>query len=486
MTYSAELKYSADQIARMLVGIGSRSGPLYRRLSQGLAELIDRGELPPLAQLPPERALAEALSLSRTTVVAAYRVLGDDGRVERRRGSGTTVSPSRRPLVSSGELAGDQASAQFLDGPLATVDFATAALPSLDIVAEVAAGLTRADYDRLIRDHHGYHLRGLPSLRERIAGWYSDQGLPTRADEILITSGAQQALELVARGCLQPGDGVVAEAPTYRGALEAFSRTGSRLHAVRTDVAGLDVTSLEDALSNHLPRLAYVQSGVQNPTGASLSPERRRRLAAIARSGRVIVVDDTSLTATVFDGPPVPPALATADELITIGSLSKLFWGGLRLGWIRASAQVVSRLAQVRGISDLGSSLVTQQLAERLFDHVDDAVAQRGKELPAGLHTLTALLSAHLPGWTWQAPAGGASLWVRLPQGNATHFSQVALRYGVALLPGAVFGGSDEYTRLPYAQPTATLTEGVERLGQAWQAYVERGVSDATVTSAAT
>lgn len=108
----------------MLVGIGSRSGPLYRRLSQGLAELIDRGELPPLAQLPPERALAEALTLSRTTVVAAYRVLGDDGRVERRRGSGTTVSATRRPLVSSGELAGEQASAQFLDGPLATIDFA--------------------------------------------------------------------------------------------------------------------------------------------------------------------------------------------------------------------------------------------------------------------------------------------------------------------------------------------------------------------------
>lgn len=470
----------------MLVGIGSQSGPLYRRLSQGLTELIDRGELPPLAGLPPERALAEALTLSRTTVVAAYRVLADDGRVERRRGSGTTVRAARRPLVSSAELAGDQASAQFLDGPLATVDFATAALPSLEVVAEVAAGLTRADYDRLIRDHHGYHLRGLPSLRERIANWYTSQGCPTSTGEILITSGAQQALELVARGCLQPGDAVLTEAPTYRGALEAFSRTGSRLHPVRTDVAGLDVTALEDALSNYSPRLVSVQSGVQNPTGASLSAARRRRLGAIAASGRVIVVDDTSLTPTLFDGPPAPPALGTAESLITIGSLSKVFWGGLRLGWIRASPQVVSRLAQVRGISDLGSSLVSQQLCERLFDHLDHAVAQRREQLPVGLQNLTDLLATHLPGWTWQAPAGGASLWVRLPQGNATHFSQVALRYGVALLPGAVFGGSDDHTRLPYAQTPETLSEGVERLGRAWQAYVERGVSDSAVTSAAT
>lgn len=109
----------------------------------------------------------------------------------------------------------------------------------------------------------------MPALRERIARWYSGQGFPTTADEVLITSGAQQALELVARGCLQPGDGVVVEEPTYRGALQAFTRTGSRIQSIRTDVAGLDVGALEDALGNQ--RLVYLQSSVQNPTGAVMS-----------------------------------------------------------------------------------------------------------------------------------------------------------------------------------------------------------------------
>ncbi|MFG1627611.1 PLP-dependent aminotransferase family protein [Kribbella sp. NPDC049227] len=364
------LRFSADELARMLVGAGARSGPLYRQLSDSLAELIDRGELPPAAVLPPERALATALTVSRTTVVAAYQALRESGRLERRQGSGTTVSAGRaRETVSGGVLAGDHAASQFLNGPLATIDFATAALPSLDLVADVAAGLTRDDYLRLTGTHHGYHLRGLPALRERIARWYSDAGMPTAPEDILITSGAQQALELVARGCLQPGDGVVVEQPTYRGALEAFGRTGSRMRTVRIDDEGLDVIALEKLLATESPRLVYVQTAAHNPTGVVLSDDRRQRLARLLDQHEVVLVDDTSLSGTSFDGRPYAPALATHERLVTIGSMSKLFWGGLRLGWIRAVPQAVSRFAQVRGITDLGSSLVAQEVALRLMDH---------------------------------------------------------------------------------------------------------------------
>ena len=134
----------------MLVGTGAKAGPLHRRLSEGLAELIDRGELPPLALLPSERALAAALTMSRTTVVTAYQTLRDSGRLERRQGSGTRVAAGGgRATVSGSLLAGDHAAAPFLDGPLATIDFATAALPSLELVAEGAAGLSTDDYRRL-------------------------------------------------------------------------------------------------------------------------------------------------------------------------------------------------------------------------------------------------------------------------------------------------------------------------------------------------
>jgi DNA-binding transcriptional MocR family regulator len=196
-------------------------------------------------------------------------------------------------------------------------------------------------------------------------------------------------------------------------------------------------------------------------------------------------VDDTSLAGTVFAAEPPPPALGTGDRLITIGSMSKLFWGGLRLGWIRASAQVVSRLAQVRGGTDLGTSLVPQEISLRLFDHVDEAMAIRRDQLTTGLATLTGLLTEHLPGWTWQQPSGGASLWVRLPHGDATHFAQVALRYGVALLSGATFsctGAGDDHTRLPYALSAEPLRNGVLRLAQAWHAY-EQGLADLPLTT---
>jgi DNA-binding transcriptional MocR family regulator len=482
------LRFSADQLARMLVGAGARSGPLYRQLSESLGELIDRGELPAAALLPPERALATALTVSRTTVVAAYQALRESGRLERRQGSGTRVTADRGRATVSG-LAGDHAASQFLNGPLATIDFATAALPSLDLVADVAASLTRDDYRRLTGTHHGYHLRGLPALRERIARWYDDAGMPTVPEDILITSGAQQALELVARGCLHPGDGVVVEEPTYRGALEAFARTGSRLRAVRIDDEGLEVRALEALLATEAPRLVYVQTAAHNPTGVVLSEDRRRRLVRLLDQYDMVLVDDTSLAGTSFDGRPTAPALATHDRLVTIGSMSKLFWGGLRIGWIRAVPQVVSRLAQVRGITDLGSSLVAQEVAVRLMDHRDAAAAERRMTLPEGLRTLTELLGRHLPEWTWREPRAGASLWVRLPQGDATQFAQIALRYGVALLPGAVFsadGGTDDHTRLPYALPSATLEEGVIRLAQAWTDYLSRTAVDVTFTSAVT
>lgn len=482
------LRFSADDLARMLVGTGARSGPLYRQLSESLTELIERGELPQGAALPPERALAQALSVSRTTVVAAYQALREQRLLERRQGSGTRVSADRARETVSG-LAGDHAASQFLNGPLATIDFATAALPSLDLVADVAAGLTRDDYLRLTGTHHGYHLRGLPALRERIARWYSDAGMPTAPEDILITSGAQQALELVARGCLQPGDGVVVEQPTYRGALEAFGRTGSRLRTVRIDDEGLDVIALEKLLATESPRLVYVQTAAHNPTGVVLSDDRRQRLARLLDQHEVVLVDDTSLSGTSFDGRPAAPALATHDRLVTIGSMSKLFWGGLRLGWIRAVPQAVSRFAQVRGITDLGSSLVAQEVALRLMDHREAAEAERRTVLPAGLRALTELLGLHLPDWTWREPQAGASLWVRLPQGDATHFAQIALRYGVALLPGAVFsadGSTDDHTRLPYSLPTATMSQGVTRLAQAWTDYLNRATVDVTLTSAIT
>jgi DNA-binding transcriptional MocR family regulator len=479
------VKFDAGQVSVMLNETGVRDGPLHKRLSRGLRRLIDAGELPPRSLLPSERSLAAALCVSRTTVVMAYQALQEEGRLERRRGSGTRVRPpgsdGDRETVSSLALAGSHTSAQFLDGPLATVDLSTAALPGLPIVAEVAAGLGRSDYDALVTQHHGYHPRGLLPLRRRLACWYTDSGLPTTEDEILVTSGAQQALELIAKGCLQPDDGVLVEQPTYRGALEVFARSGCRLRNVPCDRDGLDVAAAEALAADRPLRLLYVQSTVHNPMGTVLSNGRRQRLLRLVQQQpSMILVDDTSLSGTQFEDAATPSLAADGapERVIIIGSMSKLFWGGLRLGWIRASARVTSRLAQMKGLIDFGTSLVSQQIGLRLLDHTAEAKAIRRRQLARGMGELTALLDDLLPDWTWDAPSGGPSLWVRLPTGDATHFAPMALRYGVAILPGAVFsadGNTNDHIRLPYTLPANALSGGIHQLARAWQAYCQHG-----------
>lgn len=464
----------------MLNETGITDGPLYKRLSRGLRRLIETGELPPRSLLPSERLLASALCVSRTTVVMAYQELQAEGRLERRRGSGTRVLSSDslgdRETVSALSLAGSHASAQFLNGPLATLDLSTAALPGLPIVARVAAELTGHDYERLVAQHHGYHPRGLLTLRRRLAHWYTESGVPTSEDELVITSGAQQALELIAAGCLQPGDDVLVEQPTYRGALEVFSRSKSRLRAIPCDRDGVDVGAVASLVADRAPRMLYLQSTVHNPLGTVVSDDRRRRLLHLMQERSTVLVDDTSLSGTLFRASsPVPLAAhGPPERVITIGSMSKLFWGGLRLGWIRASARVTSRLAQMKGLTDFGTSLVSQEIGLHLFDHMAEAEATRRAQLTRGLGDLTALLTEHLPSWTWDAPQGGPSLWVRLPAGDGTRFAPMALRFGVAILPGAVFsadGSTDDHIRLPYALPGEVLASGVHRLASAWEAY---------------
>lgn len=488
-------KYQAQQLAQMLFQWSAGPGPLHRRLSDGIGQLIELGELPTGAWLPPERELAAALAVSRTTIVAAYENLRQDGRVERRQGSGTLVlrrypaAETEREIVSSRFLAGDHAAGQFLSEPLALIDFSTAAQPCLELVADAAASITREEYLELGARHHGYHPRGLPELRERLAAMYDEQHLPTTPDQILITSGAQQAIELITAGCLQHGDRVVVDDPTYRGALEAFTQAGGRVRSVPCDADGMDVSALGHIAHSGSVRLAYVQS-LHNPTGAVLSAPRRRRLAQLAKLRQMVVVDDTSLAGTQYEGPYLAPVAAYGDSewILTIGSMSKLFWGGLRLGWIRGSARTISRLAQLKGFSDLGTSLVSQQIGLHLLDRLDDAREVRRVELTQGLRDLCGLLEELLPEWTWQKPAGGGSLWVCMPGADSTHFSQVALRFGVALLPGGVFSVSadTEHTRLPFALDKRALQAGLRRLAQAWEAYSNHASPYSSVSSVRT
>jgi DNA-binding transcriptional MocR family regulator len=469
---ASETRTTTAATVRLLGDWSSTGGRLSHSLERALRALIELGELRPGGQLPSERALADALAISRTTVTSAYQALADDGLVVREVGSGTRVARRGDAGLTINGPRGEDRVLRYMDSPLGTVDFVNAAVPGLPVVAEVAGSLTGRDYRHLM-ENQPYSPLGLWELRARIAEQLTGVGAPTVPEQILVTSGAQQALELVTSALIRPGDLILAEDPTFRAALQRLWACGARIEGMPADSEGVDVTAVEHAVARFPVRLAYLLPAMHNPTGSMLARERAGQLATLAAQTQTIVIDDRSLADTVFDGPPLPPlaSLRDSDWILTLGSFSKAFWSGLRVGWIRASPRLIRGLAEVKTMSDLGTSLASQAIVLRLLDRVDEAVAERRRMLQAGYQRLTTLLGEWLPDWSWQVPRGGSSLWVRLPSPCAVTLTELAQRHGVAVLPGPIFspaGRNEEHLRLPFAGRPAVLEAGVQRLAQAW------------------
>ncbi|TCO47567.1 DNA-binding transcriptional MocR family regulator [Kribbella antiqua] len=445
----------------------SGRGPLYVLLAGRLRRLIDDGELPPGVLLPPDRALAGALAVGRTTVVAAYELLRSEGRITRRQGSGTRVAGA--PSASGVEDA--PVDPIFLDSLEARDDdvlLAICAAPG-DPPPQVAEAYARIVPELAqISGDIGYYPYGHLVLRQAIAARYVDRGVPTSPDQILVTNGGQQALSLLAHALLSPGDQVLVEAPTYPGALEALREEAAVLRGLPVGLEGF-----EAAVRERRPALAYVIPTHHNPTGAVLPSLARQRLARLAAATDVPLVEDEVPADLGFPGSPRPrPLAACSDAVISIGSLSKSVWGGLRIGWIRAAAPLITRLARVRAVHDLGGNVPAQLAAAHLVANLD--ALDLATELKARHDHLRALLAEHLP--TWEVPTirGGQCLWVRLPHGDGNSFAQTALRHGLAILPGSgldVTGSSDAYVRLHFRARPEQLTEAVTRLTTAWHAY---------------
>lgn len=472
------MKISAHELAILVAGYPTLPGPKYQQLANALRDLVARDELPTGCILPAERALAEEMDVSRTTVVAAYRDLQDAGLVDRRTGSGTRVAGApgaERSPVKMGSVSSVRIASPFLYSATATIDFATVAMAALPMVAEAAAADV-ATYHRLMsRSLHD--VRGLPELRAVIAAQYTRDGLPTTESQILITSGAQHALEAIAEGCLQDGDVVLTEMPTYRGALEAFAHVGARIDGVPIDRHGIVLADLEQRILARRPRMLFLQTQVHNPTGVSLSPDRARRVLQLAAEHGVIVVDDRSLADTSYEDPVrvLKPA-ANGATVLSIGSMNKLFWNGLRVGWIRGEDEVISRLARMKGGTEVGASLLSQHLSVTLLENLAAARSARAAELRANYEHVIGLLTERLPDWTWWQPSGGPSLWVLPPHGEASSFAAHCIRLGVAVLPEAVFAADgiirpDRHIRLQFGLPASQLDLGVQRLAESWETY---------------
>jgi DNA-binding transcriptional MocR family regulator len=464
----------AVALADLLGHWPAADGPLYRLLATRIARLADTGELPAGLRLPAERDLAAALAVSRNTVTAAYQILRDEGMAETRQGAGTRIVPHRTTAAAVHRANG------FFAGLLSeAVVEADLSLAAVDCAPQVAAALTDPDtiLDRAGRDAltrtSGYFPHGLPELREAIAAHLAGRlGLPADPSQVIVTTGAQQALDLLIRSEVLPGQPVAVEDPTFPGVLDALHRAGARVIGMPAG-DGLDPERLEHTVRTQGPAMVFLIPTHHNPTGLVMPAEHRRRVArlAAAHPGTLFVDDMTLAELPLADGPRLPPLAALAPRqanLASVGSLSKVYWGGLRTGWIvagggqRAAGGLIARLAAAKAAADLGSAAFGQAIVAALLrGQHDDIVKWRGEWLRSRYDALTGALRSCLPGWTWPEPAGGLSLWVRLPgQADSGAFAQAALRQGVALVPGRLLSADTQasgHVRLAFTQPPDVL-----------------------------
>ncbi len=329
------------RLAREL-GEWRSAAPAYTALAERIRVLLMDGRLASGTRLPAERELSGALGLSRTTVAAAYSRLRDDGCLASVRGSGST-------LVLPGRQRGAHAPHIGL-----ALDFTKATAPAYPGLA--AAYLAAAEQLPGYLDHDGFDMMGLPDLREAIAQSYRDRGLPTSAGQVMVTIGAQHALNLVTRTLYSPGERILVEQPTYPHALDTFASVGARILAfpVRQD-GGWDVPEALLQIRRAAPSMAFLMPDFHNPTGMSMTiPEREYLVAAAAREGTVLVADETTALLDINRGT-LPPLACFSPSVITLGSLGKIAWGGLRIGWIRGPRDLIARLLRNRPAQDLGT-----------------------------------------------------------------------------------------------------------------------------------
>ncbi len=453
-------------LADLLPELRTMPGPVYAALAHAITSLVLDGRVATETRLPSERELAVALGVSRATVTAGYDALRADGFLDSRTGSGSyvTVPPGSRPRPSLARWT--TRSSEGAD----VIDLSCAALPAPpDLLPAAVASAAGRLAPYLLGD--GYEPAGLPVLRDAVAARFTARGAATRPDQILITNGSLHGLDLLLRLLVGPGDRVVTELPTYPGALDAIRANGGRVVPVpMAATGGWQVDQLRATLRQTAARLAYLTPDFHNPTGALIPEHDRREVLKVARhTGTTVVVDESFVDLGFGDSE--RPTAAVDPSVVTVGSLSKPVWGGLRIGWLRASTDLVHRLAALRTSIDMGGPVLDQVVAAELFEHIDAIAADRIAELVPQRDALVAALARELPHWRVAMPQGGLSLWAELPAPLSTPLTMLAAQAGVVVVPGSRFGVDgtlERFLRLPYALPADRLVAAVSRLAGSW------------------
>lgn len=439
------------------LGVHNVAGATASALADQIRALILDGRLTVGERLPSERALALELRRSRSTITRAYGVLESDGYVSRLHGGSTRVT-----LPNGHTAPGAEADDESIDLSIASMD----STPGLyDATVRSLPRLAA------LRGTSGYSLRGLPDLREAVAQRFRDRGAPTSADEIIITSGALNAINLILAAIGRRGEKALVEQPTFPHALEALHRHGYRLVPTPVDADGWDARHLNETLLSARPHVAYLIPDFHNPTGATLPDDERSRITTTARNvGTHLVVDETTTELDIDRGWSPIPMAAGGPNVITVGSMSKIAWGGMRIGWVRAERSVIARLLAVRPSFELGTALLEQCIAVELLADMSALTAHVRRRLHDGRSAVEEGVAA-IPGFQMPRTPGGLSAWVDIGTPLSTALSLAARERQLVLPPGPRFttgGVLERRLRIPITLPPERMSEAMRRLSLAW------------------
>lgn len=469
--------------------------PLFQRVFEHMLKRLAQGEWQAHDKLPSVRHLAEELEIHRLTVFRAYKMLCETGKVYVKDKSGYYVSPPR--MITEQEQSKDlltqeqlQVGNLLMESPIISKSLTVNAFSDIQRIpvnyqfsqALIDPGLLPnlylSDYVKKVFDLYpklmGTYssVQGDEELRIMLSHHFQEKmELQLSADELLITSGAQQAIHLVAEMLLGPMDAVLIERPTYSVAMDIFRRKGARLLPVDISTDGYNLNHVEVLMNKYKPRLFYINPTYQNPTGFTVPSWQRKHLVELAERYNCMIIEDDPFRDIYFDNKPPLPLFTydTFGKVIYINSFSKYIAPGLRICAVACREPFIKHLISAKSLADNGSPLLNQKIFVHYY--TSPRLQQHLGKLRIALQIHKEIAEAQLTaaGWQFTSPQGGLNLWAKLPEGlTAQELHSAALGHSISFVPGHLFdplGKLDSWLRLSYSFTNeVVLRDGVERL----------------------
>ncbi|SFA90498.1 MULTISPECIES: PLP-dependent aminotransferase family protein [unclassified Bacillus (in: firmicutes)] len=460
---------------------------IYKQLADHIENGITDGTFPTDKPLPPERQLANQLNINRSTVVAAYDVLVSNGLIERKRGSGTNICkdiwgitktriPSWNRYVEAGSFLPNLPVMQRIRKEMVAPNIINLASGELSEDLFPTKFFREISSTRTFAGSLGYdHPQGNEILRKTITEHVKKyRGIETSPASILITSGAQQALHLVVQCLLKPGDAIALEDPSYHYGLTVFKSAGLRPFFLPADKEGINPDDLLSLHKRHRIKMIFLNPAFQNPTGAYLNKDRRKKILEISSEHGIPVVEDDPYSLTSFTGERAIPLKSTEyhGNVLYISSLSKIVASGLRIGWIIAPIPVIERLSDAKQQVDFGHASFNQWIANDFLDSdlFDDHINNLVKQLESRRNQIVTSLDTFLKTEVnFNVPQGGIHLWCKLKKEHyEAKLLEESIKRGVIYVPGSTMGSKKGYVRFTFARENEeNIHEGIKRFSEA-------------------